>query len=504
MLALEKFAKIRAEIERTGDRDAALVGAGIDAREWIRVQRHWLRELAEEVETGGTALAALYCDAYAGSPAAIAAPAPELPAPPVSGAVVTPSYLAAAAAAPRIPVSQVIAPVVGPPIVAEPPPAASKPPFAGTAMVFELPRGPAMPFREGPPAPSTSDRSVGAGPGASPARDNTAAAAPSGGQASVGPVAPSGGHASVGPVAPSGGHASVGTVSPGAGSAREAPPARSGGTAMVFELPRMPATPFPKDALAEPHAQSVATGTPTSPNPGAQGAPQQSQLVSKPVGSGTALDTGLHKSGPSTPFAAPEVGPFGLTLQRFAELAAAAQEPSASHEEVMSRFGLANAPFAEVDAAWKTRLRANAGMTLEYHRRLTTEIEALATRRREASERPKRAGKTVPTPIHPSLPTATQEKASGPVASPPMTASGPVAAPAPTAELTVEQYAWVVATLRKAASPGELAQALARFRLTAESKRQLEERWRERMAADPALQARFLALLTGHLRGSGP
>jgi hypothetical protein len=190
----------------------------------------------------------------------------------------------------------------------------------------------------------------------------------------------------------------------------------------------------------------------------------------------------MPDAGPSTPFVAPEAGPFGFTLQRYAELIAACQEPGAPREQVFARFGLDAASFTDLDSAWKARLRAEAGLTLEFHRRLAEETRALAERRRETAERPKRSGATVAIPVHNPSPEA----------------------PAPhVPELTVEQYAWVVVTLRKATAPADLEQALARFRLTAETRRQLEERWRARMAADPALQARFLALLAGHLRGAG-
>lgn len=424
MLSLERFAEVRAAIERTGDRDAALAQAGLEAREWLRLQRHWLRELAEEIANGGAELAARYCRAFtgasepspAGSPAATAAPAP-------AGPLHVPSYLAAVPSPAPPPLATAAAP---PPA---PLPSAAAVPFTGTAMVFELPRGPAMPFREGPPA--------------------AVAPAPA-------PPTPS------------------------------APPARSGETAMVFELPRGPATPFPG---------------PASPRRPPSPAPSESAL---PVSeSGTVLDIGLTLAGPSTPFTAPEAGPFGFTVQGYAELIAACQEPGAAREQVLARFGLDAVSFADLDGAWKAKLRAEAGLTLEFHRRLAEETRALAERRREAAERPKRAGATVAIPVHSS------SSASPPPASPgaaiPLPAAG-VSQPAPTAhvpDLTVEQYAWVVATLRRAASPADLEQALARFRLTAETRKLLEERWRTRMAADPALQARFVALLAGHLRSPG-
>lgn len=440
MLSLERFAEVRAEIERTGDRDAALAAAGLDAREWIRVQRHWLRELAGEITGGGTELAARYCRAFTGtsgaSPAAEPA-APEAPAP--AGPKHVPSYLAAPAVAPNVVVpAAAVSPA--PPLAAPVPhtPYAAPPaPFAGTAMVFELPRGPAVPFREGAPA-------------AAPSR-----------------VAPD----------------------------RDIRPVQSGETALSFELPRGPATPFPAAPRAAPGA---------APPAEARASASKSD-PSAAFGSGTTLDTGLRAAGPSTPFVAPEAGPLGFTLQRYVELVAACQEPGAPREQVLSRFGLDTASFTDVDSAWKAKLRSEAGLTLEFHRRLNEETTALADRRRENAERPKRAGATAAIPVHTPAPAAAQPATGAP--EPPMlqpvAGAPPPAAPAPSAELTVEQYAWVVATLRKAASPAELEQALARFRLTAETRKQLEDRWRARMAANPGLQGRFLALLAGHLRGPG-
>jgi len=65
-------------------------------------------------------------------------------------------------------------------------------------------------------------------------------------------------------------------------------------------------------------------------------------------------------------------------------------------------------------------------------------------------------------------------------------------------EMSVEQYAWLVATLRRTA-PSDLLATLARLRLSPESLQDLEERWSRRMAADPALKDAFLAALTRHL-----
>jgi hypothetical protein len=84
----------------------------------------------------------------------------------------------------------------------------------------------------------------------------------------------------------------------------------------------------------------------------------------------------------------------------------------------------------------------------------------------------------------------------------------PRAAPPPTdgpsllPELTVDQYAWLTATLERAA-PADLPAALARVRLTPETRKELEQRWSGRMAADPHLKETFLSLLTRHLGAPG-
>jgi hypothetical protein len=69
-------------------------------------------------------------------------------------------------------------------------------------------------------------------------------------------------------------------------------------------------------------------------------------------------------------------------------------------------------------------------------------------------------------------------------------------------ELSVEQYAWVVAKLRKAA-PAEFARTLATLRLTPETRGQLEAHWRARMGRDPELQQAFIAALGRFMKDSG-
>ena len=64
-------------------------------------------------------------------------------------------------------------------------------------------------------------------------------------------------------------------------------------------------------------------------------------------------------------------------------------------------------------------------------------------------------------------------------------------------EMSLEQYAHVSAAL-KAATPAELPAVLERFRLTPETRAQLEASWKARMQADPTLAIRYAVLLADH------
>ncbi|MFO0756957.1 MAG: hypothetical protein U0359_10715 [Byssovorax sp.] len=141
MSTLERYARVRAAIERSGDRDRVLEAEGITRAAWTAMQQRWLDALSAEVEGGGTTLAERYFLAFTGArgdaPASDAieeiAPSPEPIAAPV---VISP----AAPVAPAMPSQP------------EPPAPRAVPAFAqGTALSFEVPRGPAMPFRTGGP-----------------------------------------------------------------------------------------------------------------------------------------------------------------------------------------------------------------------------------------------------------------------------------------------------------------------------------------------------------------
>ncbi len=96
------------------------------------------------------------------------------------------------------------------------------------------------------------------------------------------------------------------------------------------------------------------------------------------------------------------------------------------------------------------------------------------------------------------------------VANPPLTVwdrqrapRAPAQQPSPLPQLTIDQYAWIVAKLRQAA-PADLPRTLATLRLTTETREQLEAHWRDRMAADPELRQTFIAALGGFLKKSSP
>ncbi len=67
MLSLERYAIIRASIEKSGDRDRVLAASDILPREWLLCERRWHRELAAEVARGRRDLAARYLAAFSGA-----------------------------------------------------------------------------------------------------------------------------------------------------------------------------------------------------------------------------------------------------------------------------------------------------------------------------------------------------------------------------------------------------------------------------------------------------
>ena len=269
------------------------------------------------------------------------------------------------------------------PVVARPPPRAVPSFTQGTAMAFEVSRGPAIPFREGAPA------------------------------------------------------------SPLSAPSQPSPPRVGSGTSLAVEVPRGLVTPF--------------AAAPPPPGPPPPRAPPPA-----PVGSGTAI-TPAEPASPALPFR--EIATLGFDLARYVALVAAREEPGAVLAGVLGQLAIDVAAHEQIESFWRKKLADDGLLALDFGRRLMTVQKDLAARRA-------------------ARPVALAKEA------------------APVPELNVEQYAWVVATLRRTA-PAELPVVLARFRLSAETRRELEDHWRARMAADSALQQEFLAALGRHLAKGG-
>lgn len=167
----------------------------------------------------------------------------------------------------------------------------------------------------------------------------------------------------------------------------------------------------------------------------------------------------------------PETAHFPLV--RYAALVAARQARNADLAAVLARFGLDAAEHERIEAAWQARIAADPRVALE----LTRQLE-LASRAQRDQEKAELRGKTALAPAPPAAPTTEPEM--------------------PLPELSVEQYAWLVATLRKAGPEGTPA-VLARMRLDAPRRARLEAHWRERLAREPTLRETFTAALARHL-----
>jgi hypothetical protein len=246
------------------------------------------------------------------------------------------------------------------------------------------------------------------------------------------------------------------------------------GTALALDGARGPATPF---------ASEVA-----EPKPSLAAAPAR-------IGSGTAWAPSTP-SGPATPFQAAEAESHGFSLSRYAELVAARDEAGADLTTVLSQFDITPAIYGQVDAFWQRRFSDNGLLGLDFGRHLTLSKKALVERRTAQATAPRGTGTLLGTdsPRHVvrGVPPAEFQAKS-------MSAAEPLP---PLPELTVDQYAWLVATLRKA-SPADLPAILGRVRLTPETRKDLEQRWKKRMTEEPAVQQAFLSALARHL-GEAP
>jgi hypothetical protein len=184
---------------------------------------------------------------------------------------------------------------------------------------------------------------------------------------------------------------------------------------------------------------------------------------------------------PQTPFRPSAPQSLGFDLLRYAELVAARDEPGADRLDVLARFGIDSAAHEQVDAYWRRTFEEQGLLALEFGRLVLDAKKRAAERRKHRRPTPVGSG-TLPG----------HEEGHG---------HTDVSDPAP-ADLSVQQYAWLVAELRKTPASA-LPAALERLRLTPQTRRELEERWSKRMAADPTLREVFLTALNKHLNGAG-
>jgi hypothetical protein len=76
MLSLERFAQIRADMEKTEDESGALRRAGLDEAAWKLLENHWQASIARELASGAKELSSTYFSAFFGPSAS---PAPLVP-----------------------------------------------------------------------------------------------------------------------------------------------------------------------------------------------------------------------------------------------------------------------------------------------------------------------------------------------------------------------------------------------------------------------------------------
>lgn len=172
----------------------------------------------------------------------------------------------------------------------------------------------------------------------------------------------------------------------------------------------------------------------------------------------------------ATPFSELDPEAHGVPLSRYAEIVAALQEANADSPQILSDRGLTDVQWRALSAHYEQKFRRQARWSMEFGRLLGAAQKALRERREEAQK---------------PLPRTTRHMSQSearPTAALEVTPSLP--------ELTVDQYAWIVASIRGAAA-ADVPAVLARFRLTPESHRALESSWREKMRADAAIADAF-------------
>jgi hypothetical protein len=194
---------------------------------------------------------------------------------------------------------------------------------------------------------------------------------------------------------------------------------------------------------------------PPDPLPAAEPHTAPSKLVV------TAMPAVDASTKPATPFEVLDPAARGVTLVRYVEIVASLQRPNAERRVVLAMVGLDDAAYDAVTTYYERRFSREARWAMEFGRLLT-----------EAQQ--KHAARSAPRPS-----VDMDEEAT--VADDP--ASAPSSGKPP--ELSVEQYAWVWSTLRRA-SEAELGGLLARLRLSPETRAALDAAW-DVKTRDPAI-----------------
>ncbi len=220
-------------------------------------------------------------------------------------------------------------------------------------------------------------------------------------------------------------------------------------------------------------------------------------------------------TGPATPFEALEPGAHGITLMRYTQLITLIQQPGVDASAVLAGFGLDEEKHRAIEDHYNKKFAREARWATEFGR-LIAQAQRVMRERLAAESKPRGSGTSaLPIPEAPHEarsasddagatrarvahdPAATAPPGVAPLAEPgAQSITRPPRSRAP--ELTLEQYAWVMATLQKT-SPDKLAEVLGRLRLTHETRAELDEAWRLRVASEPGLRAALSAAIAKHL-----
>lgn len=210
-------------------------------------------------------------------------------------------------------------------------------------------------------------------------------------------------------------------------------------------------------------------------------------VQSPPVGAQTAWSPNTPSSGPTTPFEAPDPETRGVSLTSYATLVAKLQSPGADRAAALAAVSLDEASYKSVSDHYERLFSKKAMLSLEFGRLLSVAQKALADELRAAMEPRSPKGRTADMPSASTYAAGTGANAAPPPNEPPSaTSAGPRTAPT----LSVAQYAWVFATLRKVPA-SDLPIVLERLRLTEETRRRLDEEWAARIRKDSAAKNGF-------------